>query len=216
MGEEPSCERQGRYDRTMPWGDHGTRATLHGMSPRRVAPCLLAAVLASLAACGRPASVARPRTVAGTLRYSGGWSHVGPRAATDEWLVYSFEARDGDRIAAYVRSSSGSPAVRLVDEGQRALADGTIGHPDGDTIAVATCTASRTGTYYLLLRDTADPGATLDVQLGGSFACHTDADCERAGEATGDPAAPSPLDVVPVCLHTGAGTMGSCKGMLRH
>jgi hypothetical protein len=152
--------------------------------------------------------------VTGSLRYSGGWTHLDARAA-GEWLVYSFEARVGDHVDAYVHSSSGAPLTRIADDGQRPLADSVIDHPDGDTLAVASFGASRTATYYLLLRDAADPRATFEVQLGGSFACHRDADCERAGEATGDPKTPSPLDIVPYCMFAKGAPEGSCKGMTR-
>jgi hypothetical protein len=178
-------------------------------------PALFAVVSASLVACAAPVPRVHPPTVAGTLRYSGGWTHIGPRGVADEWLVYSFEARAGDRVTAYVRSSAGSPAARIVDDSRRRLADSVIDHPDGDTIADATATAARTGTYYLYLGDAADPRATFEVQMGGDFACQRDAECERAGEATGDPKAPSPLDTVPVCLFAGGEAEGSCKGMTR-
>jgi len=176
---------------------------------------LCAAVLASFLACASRTPSHPLPAIAGTIRYSGGWTHVGARTTTGEWIVYSFEARAGDRVDAYVRSSRGSPAARLVDDGQRPLAESVIDHPDGDTIAAASFGAAKTGTYYLYFRDRADGRATFEVQLGGSFACHRDADCERAGEATGDPSAPSPLDIVPYCMFAEGGPEGSCKGMTR-
>jgi hypothetical protein len=177
----------------------------------------LAVVLVGLLACASHApEPPRPApTVARTLRYGGSWTHAGPRAATDAWLTYAFEARAGDTVEAYVRSSAGSPVARLADDAQRDLADSSIGHPDGDTVAGATFAASRTGTYYLLLRDASDTAATFEVQLVGRFACHHDDDCARAGEATGDPTAPRPLDVVPFCLFAEGDEQGACKGMTR-
>jgi hypothetical protein len=154
-------------------------------------------------------------TIAGTLEYGGEWTHTRARAANEEWLAYSFEARAGDEVEAYVRSTTGSPTARLVDDGQRGLAESTIGHPDGDTIAVATFGAARTGTYYLLLRDAHDAAATFEVQLVGRFACRRDADCARGGRATGNATAPSPLDIVPYCLFADGEAAGSCKWMTR-
>ena len=163
-----------------------------------------------LFACGTGAP-----EIAGTLHYSGGWTTLGPRSGAGPWLVYAFEARAGDAFTAYVRSSSGAPVVRLADDQHNPLADGTISHPDGDTMAVAGATASKSGTYYVLVRDAADAAATFSVQLGVKLTCHSDADCERAGQGTGDPNAPSPLDIVPYCMLTPGEAVGSCKGMTR-
>ncbi|HEY5240858.1 MAG TPA: hypothetical protein VIJ22_05315 [Polyangiaceae bacterium] len=97
-------------------------------------------------------------------------------------------------------------------KGQRGLAESTIAHPDGDSIAVAAFSAAKTGTYYLLLRDAA---AAFEVQLVGRFACRRDADCERGRRATARATAPSPLDVVPYCLFADGEAAGACKWMTR-
>jgi hypothetical protein len=178
-------------------------------------PRSFAAVLVSLVACSSHVRSPPVPTIAGTLEYGGEWTHTRARAANEEWLAYSFEARAGDEVEAYVRSTTGSPTARLVDDGQRGLAESTIGHPDGDTIAVATFGAARTGTYYLLLRDAHDAAATFEVQLVGRFACRRDADCARGGRATGNATAPSPLDIVPYCLFADGEAAGSCKWMTR-
>ena len=178
-------------------------------------PRSFAAVLATLVACSSHVRSPPAPTLAGTLEYSGEWTHTRARAANEEWLVYSFEARAGDEVEAYARSSAGAPTARVVDDGQRGLAESTIGHPDGDTLAVAAFGAARTGTYYLLLRDAHDPAATFEVQLVGRFACRRDADCERGGHATGSATAPSRLDVVPYCLFAEGAAAGACKWMTR-
>jgi hypothetical protein len=185
------------------------------MTLRRASSPFLAAVMTSLLACAPHATSSPSPAVAGTLRYSGKWTHTRARGTAAEWLVYSFEARVGDRVTAFVRSSSGAPVARLVDGAQRLLADSVIDHPDGDTIAGAGFAVSTTGTYFLLLRDRSDPNATFEVQLNGAFACERDADCERAGEATGDPKRPSALDQVPSCRIAEGATRGECKSMLR-
>jgi hypothetical protein len=177
----------------------------------RHARWLCQAGLVVLFACGAPAAP----EIAGTLHYSGGWTTIGPRTGSRPWLVYSFEARAGDEFTAHVESSAGAPEVRLADDQQKPLADGKISQPDGGKVAVAGATASKNGTYYVLVRDAADAAATFRVQLGVKLACHSDADCERAGNGTGDSNAPSPLDIVPHCLMTPGEAVGTCKGMTR-
>jgi len=135
------------------------------MLARRAVSLLLAAGLGGVLACASVAPSRHLPAVAGSLRYGSEWVHTRPRGATEEWLVYSFEARAGDKMEAYVQSSAGAPAARFVDDQEHLLAESVIGHPDGDTMAVVTSTAPRTGTVYLFLRDPSDGRATFDVQL---------------------------------------------------
>jgi len=181
------------------------------MLARRAVPLLLTAGLGGVLACAARAPSLSLPAVAGSLRYGGEWVHTRARRATEAWLVYSFEAHAGDQMGAYARSSAGAPVARLVDDGHHVLAESKIGHPDGDTLAVTTSAAPRTGTYYLFLRDASDARATFDVQLRARFACQSDAQCERAGEATGT----GPLAQVPFCRFAAGDVEGECTSMLR-
>jgi hypothetical protein len=181
------------------------------MLVRRAAPLVFAAALGGVLACASSAPSPRLPAVAGSLRYGSEWVHARGRAATEEWVVYSFEARAGDKVEAYVQSSAKAPVARFVDDAEHVLAESAVAHPDGDTMAVVTSAAPRTGTYYLFLRDASDSHAKLSVQLAARFACRSDAECERAGQATG----PSPLSEVPFCLFAAGDAQGECKSMTR-
>jgi hypothetical protein len=143
-----------------------------------------------------------PHTPAGTLKY-GGWTHVvGPGS-------YTFEAQAGDDVQAYVRSTAGAPKTRVLDAAERPVAEGALGHPDGDTMASASFHATASGTYLLVVHDESAKEASFDVQLVLRIACTKDADCERTGTTTGNPSAPSPLDSVAVCRK------GACTTRMR-